>query len=528
MRYSLIQSLTTLITEASKLDSLINKLGVTEPNAKFLNQSCGKLSIWMANKIIDGIIDKKYALILNQPIPTRSNARKSEDVVNILNVSLNSIGVRQKIVSIMDYIRVGLSGNIKTINDLSLEDIAELSREWHESLEVGTGSIDYVEEHQIILDFRDENGEGFYWADLGTNYSDEECERMGHCGRSSYGDLISLRKNSKIPGTNHTLNKSYLTAAIGYGTLYQLKGPKNSKPEDKYHKYIIPLLYLTEDDGNHFINGFSSEYESSLDFKLTDLSEQEIRDLYDNRPDLFNGLSGKMMLKNLKIPGVNIDLNVTIRIEPDDISSFVSCNSRNSRGCDEMFMGIIDGSLYDSFSFYNDTYDSISDAEHIINDKNLSEIKNFINKKAQKENLDISNLDLDKAGEELGIRDEIIRVINAAYGDCESDEYVNKYWDTLKECLGEYGKIIEYFHESEKSVAVIEVDLYNLFRGVPTEYINSYSDDYDDDYFEIIKQAVYDGNITAPEFSISDYYYADVSYGRFNEVLSDRISWDLV
>lgn len=527
MRYSLIQSLTTLITEASKMDSLINKLKITEPNAKFLNQSCGKLSIWMANKIIDAILDKKYALILNQPIPTGPNARKSEDVANILNVRLNSINVRQTIISIMDYIRVGLSGNIKTINDLSIEDIAELSREWHESLEVGAGSIDYKEEHEIILDFRDENGEGFYWADLGTNYSEEECERMGHCGRSSYGGLVSLRKNSKIPGTNHTLNKSYLTAAIGNGSMYQLKGPKNSKPEDKYHKYIIPLFYLTDDDGDYFITGFSSEYESSLDFKLTDLSDQEIRDIYENRPDLFDSLGGKFLLNSLKISGVTVDLNVTISIDPDDISSLVSCDRRGRRGCDELFISIIDGEMYSYFDSYYNHFSSIYAVRDMINDSNLSEIKDFINKKAEKENLDISELDLDEAAKELDIQNEILSVINMAYGECESNEYANLYWNKLKECLEEYGKIIRYFHEGEPNKALIEIDLYELFRNIPIGDINTYSDNFGDDYFSIIKEAIYDGNITPPDFSIPDYFYADVSDEAFNESLEHRISWDL-
>ena len=103
--------------------------------------------------------------------------------------------------------------------------------------------MDYEEKHPIILDFRNQNGIGYYWVDLETYNSPEECERMGHCGRSSKGRLLSLRSYRLYPGTDIKLNKSHLTAAIGDdGIMYQLKGPKNSKPKEEYHPYILPLF----------------------------------------------------------------------------------------------------------------------------------------------------------------------------------------------------------------------------------------------------------------------------------------------
>jgi len=101
------------------------------------------------------------------------------------------------------------------------------------------------------------------------------------------------------------------------------------------------------------------------------------------------------------------------------------------------------------------------------------------------------------------------------------------YWNKLKDCLEEYGKITRYFHEGEPDKALIEVDLYQLFRNVPIGDINTYSDNFGDDYFSIIKEAIYDGNVTPPDFSIPDYFYADVSDEAFNESLENRISWDL-
>ena len=40
------------------------------------------------------------------------------------------------------------------------------------------------------------------------------------------------------------LNKSLLSAAIGTndGIVYQMKGPKNSKPKEEYHPYIVDTI----------------------------------------------------------------------------------------------------------------------------------------------------------------------------------------------------------------------------------------------------------------------------------------------
>ena len=123
--------------------------------------------------------------------------------------------------------------DISSLEENTWKEIHEKQFEWHKSLNIGDGSINYEETHPIIIDFR-KDSEGYYWVDLQTKNSDEECKRMGHCGRSSYGYLYSLRSDKLLPGGKFKLNRSHLTAAIGTdGVLYQLKGPKNSKPKEK-------------------------------------------------------------------------------------------------------------------------------------------------------------------------------------------------------------------------------------------------------------------------------------------------------
>jgi len=169
-----IMGISELITEASKKDILINKLGFNEDNAEYLDRVCGPLSVIITNKIID-----RYR-----------GGYSDKDIMD----HLNNVGVdkiyRNDITSIMDWIRVGLNGNFTSYKNLTFDELYNKSIEWHDSLQIGQGEINYVENHPIAVDFRKEDGTGFYWVDLETNESDEECDRMGHCGRTGKGNNL--------------------------------------------------------------------------------------------------------------------------------------------------------------------------------------------------------------------------------------------------------------------------------------------------------------------------------------------------
>jgi hypothetical protein len=251
---------------------------------------------------------------------------------------MNNNGVlrmkQSSIQSIMDWVRVGLNGNLGEYKDLPFTDLVLHSKEWHDSLEIGQGDINYKEENPTILDFTDENGNGFYWADLNTKNSSEECNRMGHCGRSSYGYLYSLRQ--VIPINNkYKLNKSVLTAAIGEdGIMYQLKGVKNSKPKDEYHQYIQPLFYVLGGPGeedDYLIQGFGTEYASEQDFKLSDLPEQTIKELYQNRPELFSSRPMQRLLDKMGIIEIEpLPTGFSLEIKPEDFDDWIDGGTYNT------------------------------------------------------------------------------------------------------------------------------------------------------------------------------------------------------
>jgi hypothetical protein len=287
----------------SKKEILMDKLGLKESLAQVFDEVGKKLSVWLANKYLKYYYDlgKSYAE------PDVTNKVILDYAKRMLNQEHSPTTMRLTLTSIMDYIQVGLNGNKSSLDDLSIFDIFNKSKEWHDSLNVGDSKINYVENNPILIDFRNENGVGYYWADLQTNNSTEECERMGHCGRSSYGSLYSLRSYRLTPDGKYKVNDSHLTASISDepndGILYQLKGAKNSKPKEEYHKFILPLFDLQDEYDDFFIKGFGTEYASQQDFKLEDLPMQTLKDLYGIRPEIFKsrGLKSKMAKLGIEI-----------------------------------------------------------------------------------------------------------------------------------------------------------------------------------------------------------------------------------
>lgn len=526
----------SVISEESKIDMLVSKLGLTQDNAEKIERICGKLSFILVNKLRNYISDS-----------WRSNGEKditNEGISELLNDSLNRNHFFSILTSIMDYIRVGLNGDMSTLKDLNFNGMYTRSLIWHDSLEVGQGKINYVEEYPIILDFREGSGDGFYWVDLQTNYSEEECERMGHCGRTGSGNnLYSLREYKTLPGGKYTLNKSHLTASIGNGTLYQLKGPKNSKPKEEFHEYILPLFYVEDEDGDYLIRDFGSEYASQSDFKISDLGEKTIKSLYSDRPELFE--SPRLMRKLINmgiIEKPNINYVVKFDIDPSDVDDFVDGdyvirqkNVSNPRSDGStfkrtikyyMFESILSGNLWE---YINDDwgYDWESGLEYYVDSKNEKDIDEIIRRIAFENDPEIIEEDFDELSLEEKIKEYdddwgIKGAISGSLSDARTSAYIDYCDNLLKDCLGELGEVLKM----DDSGVTLVVDTEKHFD------INTLSDERYDDLIHdcggedipcMFKEMLGE-EIDKPNFSISDYYEPDPFAGGFNEILSDRLS----
>ncbi len=299
------------------------------------------------------------------------------------------------------------------------------------------------------------NGNGFYWTNLQTNNSDEECERMGHCARTGEGTLYSLREVKPI-NEKFKLNKSHLTASINEdrGIIYQLKGPKNSKPKDVFHKYIVPLFYLIDEDGKPFIKGFGSEYESELDFKIFDLPLDSIKEIYNKRPDLFNKLKDKINLRDLKIIDLpNISFKKTIHLDPSEIDDVINTESYSN----DIIYSILNFEFQDYYEIDNN--DIMNYLNYASNSKVDDKIKELI--KQSNPEYDPKNAEdtLYESLENYGMKN-LIDYIRWGMSRAHEDTYNEAALEKLRDNLGDFNgrRYIRHHspqYPSERSAACI-------------------------------------------------------------------------
>ena len=468
----LLDNLTSIILEASKKKILIDKVGLSAENAEMVDRIAGPLSVWLANKFIERIQEWR--------------GESKEEALNRIN-SISLSTARNAMTSIMDWIRVGLDGNVKPFMTLTFDELYKKSREWHDSLEVGQGDINYVEKNPVILDFRNENGDGFYWADLETSNSPEECERMGHCGRSSSGNIYSLRE-VKTLNPKFKLNKSHLTASISPdGVIYQMKGPKNSKPQSKYHKYIIDLLYLTDEDGEYFIKDFGREYQSSSDFKISDLTEEEMAKLLEDRPGLFSdGYTRYKLFQEGRIKPEDFPLSEVLNIELEDIHYLVDgldpvkIQTRKKVG-DRIETGyryehpavqIVNG----DFEYWGDSnnVDIEGFFKYVSDSKTDQIIRSKLIEKAKKQGVTISEEENDNLYRLFQEYDDgdIGNAIRWGTRNAEESYISGELYDRLKNSFHEFGKLIELTEEGLK----LEVDLTKTLPLLDDDFVQELFD----------------------------------------------------
>jgi hypothetical protein len=502
-----------VLLEANKKDILVNKLGIKEQIANQIYQLTGNLAVWMTKKII--------AFYMSY------HNKSKDDAIKHIN---SNIFYRGKIVGIMDWIRVGLNGNIKPYDNLNFDELYDKSKEWHDSLQIGDSKIDYVEEREIVVDLR-EGDEGFYWVDLETNKCTEEGERMGHCA-SSEGNLYSLREYKKIPN-DHTLNKSHLTASItDDGKLLQLKGPVNSKPKPEYHKYIIQFLLAKYQDDDlesmfgreYIVDSFSYEYESKNDFKLTDLSEEHVKYLYAKRPELFSGRAMRLLLVNYGIIDAKKTYDDYIHINPNEILDFVHVIGDNDY-YEEMtvdnnfFINLFHNPEFIPQELLSDIDVTNLDSFDFIDDENENIIKYYL-----KNNPNYDENDLDSpVGELIHELDDEGVITDAIYQSMKeimyghvNDELINN----LKLTLSNYGTITEF---NEKGVK-IKIDWIKI-QAISNNDIDDSIEDYEvicrGDIKCVLRNMSYE-QMDKPQYNVY-VKYEPLDTNIFNYTLKDKL-----
>ena len=126
----------TVLLEASKYDVLVNKVGLNEKDSKTLSEICGPLAVWMFNKILENsirLMQDRPNLRSMSGLNGYEGKNIKEQLMNYFNDRHNGLmdaaDGRGSIVSIMDYIRVGLYGNFKSVQNLNLNELLTKSKE---------------------------------------------------------------------------------------------------------------------------------------------------------------------------------------------------------------------------------------------------------------------------------------------------------------------------------------------------------------------------------------------------------------
>ena len=514
MKVLLTEEQYNLIVEASKVDVLTNKLGFSQKDAIALEQLTGGLSVWMGKKLVQ----KLYSVVKNR-LKNISPEQVRDEVTTTLRGGFMTSFYRNNITSIMDWFRIGLNGNFKPYENLEFDELYGESIKWHDSLDAGDGEINFVETDPIVLDFRDKDGFGYYWVDLETRSCDKEKGRMGHCA-TSRGTLYSFRKNEKIPNTNFTKNSSFLTASIDIdGTLLQLKGPKNSKPEEKWFSYIVPLIMSDK------VTELGSEYDSANDFSLGDLPEDQIIKIYEEKPELFKNRKGKKILRKIGIilAPTREDMYFTLEIEPHDIQYYVDGDwtvrkTIDGTGRDRktgMFETLLSGDHWDLFEGSGEWESAI---EYYTDDENTQIIWDILKQITSPDEID--TMSLKDAISEYDTNYEIRSALGNAMSSAESDSYYNYYIKNLRNALEEYGEVTKLNDEG----ATIKINLQDIINKMEPD-----EDDLDDmfercdDGVECVFREMLGDYYDKPEFRVYDRWAPDIDERNFNSILNDYL-----
>lgn len=522
-------------------DVIMNKIGINEENADFLVSQSEKFSIWLADSII-----KKFMI-------DRSENKKT--ILESINSHPDYISrfFRREIREILDWLQHPVTEK-QDLRNLSFDEALEKAKEWHNELQVLGGDIDFTEpEKNTILKKYPKNSDGieYYWVFIPSNYCDLESSRMGHCGRTGYGNnLISLR-SIKPYGKGHTISDSHVTIAYGVndGIFYQIKGKKNNKPAEKYFPYVFDLIKSMSNNSINFnFEGFGSEYGDNEDYGFQDMTNEEIRELYELKPSIFTDAesilaifdAGVIDTEELKgIINENTNFNtfgnqiklyergiiseepstiVEINYGCDDVVRLLNVDRDFSEDIVEKILCGDIGELYDGWSYY---YENPSDLVGNLNKENeqsvIDEIVRItgLDESVVKENGIEYYLNGDDDDFSKDDFDNIIRILASAQNSADNSDYYKYLYDAIESALNNLGEVKSLNYEGVK----MTIDLSNYMS---LEEIADSMERYEfEDVSNLFSELIARSEIELPNLRIDDRYTPYGSSQDFNEYVSD-------
>lgn len=470
----------SILKFANKKRVIVEKLGLSSDTADFILDHCGKMSVWFADQLIK--------IMLSQGVP------KQQIVFAITPQWIYSEHLND-INSIMDWIQHPTTQGIN-LKELTFASAIERATEFHENLEASGGDIDYKEANSIFIDY----GNGFYWAELSGGRSTEEGDRMGHCGRSGYFDTLYSLRSFQPYGRGHTINDSHVTVAYNSsnGKVYQSKGKNNSKPAEKYHKYIFDLYSKLPK-----FMGISPEYEGETDYKYSDMTDEQIKTLTELQPEAFSTFSGQVELVNRKIIDRIVFKQYQIELSVKEISDWIDAK-QYSKGIIEKII------TFDLWDLYIDVDVEKSEVKDVLFSNSSAEIRNIISKILSENSIDmegdeVENFLIDNYKNDNEIISNILStirngIINAYTSAAEEDGYKK-----IKNCLEEYGVV----KKLDSDGAILELTLEPFIEQHGMGYVEHILENEDENDIESVFNSLISNDYNKPKLHLEQLAYPD-------------------
>jgi hypothetical protein len=286
LRNIIKESLENLMLE-DKREVIKKRIKLPDFVAEWAHEMGGKkYAIWIANDFKDFLAGYLLRIMPQEVIRDAAVSMMEQGKISggLVRLIRNAMSEREGQYNyVMDWLEGrGRGDNPETDNinlrQMSLEDALARSEAWHNRLAQIAGGRIEDEDGEVILTFPD----GYYWVDLGKRVCDKEGEAMGHCG-SGKGILYSLRKDGRPSVTADVMRD---------GTVKQMRGRANTKPNPKYHKYIVEFIK------SPYVNNFNYwDYRINDNFLMTDLTRDKAYELFNEKPSLIKNQDVRRLMR---------------------------------------------------------------------------------------------------------------------------------------------------------------------------------------------------------------------------------------
>ena len=210
-------------------------------------------------------------------------------------------------------------------------------------------------------------------------------------------------------------------------------------------------------------NGFGSEYGTEEDYGFEDMSNEELREIYELKPDVFNDFAGKYMLYEAGLSVERPNTTIVIEKSPKYVADLLKLDRDLS---DEVVEKVLTGETHEWFdgSSWNYYYENAGDYVDNLNKENYEQVidkiveltgleKSVVNENGAKHYLEGDDEEFDS-----DTFDDIKRAIGSAMSSAEENAYVKYYYEQIESALSELGTIKKLDYDGVE----IEIDLENL------------------------------------------------------------------